>query len=322
MYIVYSDKYKEHYSSMHHVENPDRLTRALSSLRGEKIVEPIKVEDPQIVHSEDYVEKIRNIKGEKWIDADTYANDKTYETALYALGGALKAFELQGFALVRPPGHHAGKNGRAFNAPTLGFCIFNNVAYVVRKKALKHVAIIDFDVHYGNGTQEIFYDDPEVLHIDIHQDPKTIFPGTGFPEMVGKGEAEGTKVNLLIPPRGSDDLYEELFPLIQSILEDFKPAYIIFSAGFDGFKGDGLASLNLTEYTFYNLGSLGKGKYSAGVLEGGYGVGLERGLPAFIKGLKGEIADYAKEKSPDSVKSRFFDYLEKEKEILRNYWKI
>ncbi len=320
MYIVYSDKYKDHFSSIHHVENPDRLTRALNSLKGEKIVEPIKVDDPQIVHSEEYINKIKGVKGEEWIDADTYVNEKTYDTALYALGGALKAFELQGFALVRPPGHHAGKNGRAFNAPTLGFCIFNNVAYIIKKKMLRHVAIIDFDVHYGNGTQEIFYDDPEVLHIDIHQDPKTIFPGTGFPEMVGKGEAEGTKVNLIIPPRGSDDLYDELFPIIQAIIEDFKPAYIIFSAGFDGFKGDGLASLNLTEYTFYNLGSLGKN--SSAVLEGGYGIGLERGLPAFIKGLEREEADYPKESSPDAVKSRFFESLEKEKEILRNYWKI
>ncbi|MDT7860916.1 MAG: histone deacetylase family protein [Saccharolobus sp.] len=324
--VIYDDIYKFHSSKRYHVENPSRLEKALSALKGFEVrfTKPYKIEDPQIIHSEDYVNLVRKSSElEDELDADTYTNKKTYEVALYALGGALKALEVNGIALVRPPGHHAGINGIALGAPTLGFCIFNNVAYPIKKLRLKRVAIIDFDVHYGNGTQEIFYDDPEVLHIDIHQDPRTIYPGTGYPDMIGKGEAEGTKVNLLIPPLGGDDLYDELFPMIHSILDDFRPSVLAFSAGFDAYKNDGLASLNVTEYTYYNFGRLGMNfprRYA--VLEGGYSTGLVNGLRAFLEGLIGIEKDYRQFRSSDSVKSRFMNYLSEERNILRKYWSI
>ncbi|WP_338599397.1 histone deacetylase family protein [Sulfolobus tengchongensis] len=324
--IIYDDIYKYHAPKRYHVENPTRIDYSLSAFADikVKIEKPVKVSDPQIVHSEEYVKLVEKFSNmEEDLDADTYVNRYTYETALYALGGALRAFEVNGFALVRPPGHHAGTYGRAFGAPTLGFCIFNNVAYPIKKFGLKRVAIIDFDVHYGNGTQEIFYEDPEVLHIDIHQDPRTIYPGTGYPDMVGRGEAEGTKVNLLIPPLGGDDLYEELLPIIQSILDDFKPTILAYSAGFDAYKGDGLASTNITEYSFYNLGRISNSfvrKYA--VLEGGYGDGLRKGLKAFLEGFSGIDKEYKVYRSNDSVKSRFMNYLGEEKNILRKYWSI
>ncbi|QGA55153.1 histone deacetylase family protein [Sulfolobus sp. E5-1-F] len=324
--IVYNDIYKYHASKKYHVENPNRIDKALSAINQLEVrfEKPIRVNDPQIVHSEDYVKLVeKHSQLEENLDADTYTNKYTYETALYALGGALKAFETNGFALVRPPGHHAGINGKAFGAPTLGFCIFNNIAYPIKKYKLKRVAIIDFDVHYGNGTQEIFYDDPDILHIDIHQDPRTIYPGTGFANMVGGKDAEGTKINLLIPPLGSDDLYDELIPIIQAILDDFKPTVIAYSAGFDSYVGDGLSSVNATEYTFYNFGIISNKfprKYA--VLEGGYDKGLVRGLKAFLEGFANVEIEYKKYKSTDAIRSRFMNYLSEEKQILRNYWSI
>ncbi|BFH72724.1 histone deacetylase family protein [Sulfurisphaera javensis] len=324
--LIYSDVYLLHQSKYHHVENPERVRSILNELKDHQFISPYKVseEDVKMIHDIDYINLVKKTsEKEGWLDADTYTNKNTWESALYALGGALKAFEVNGFALVRPPGHHSGKSGRAFGAPTLGFCIFNNVAFPIRKYNLKRVVIIDFDVHYGNGTQEIFWDDPEVVHIDIHQDPKTLYPGTGFPDMIGGKEAEGTKINLLIPPLGGDDLYEELLPIIQSIIDDFKPKIIAYSAGFDAYEGDGLASIRATEWTYYNMGILSnrfERKYA--VLEGGYTVGLKNGVKAFIQGLEGEKKEYNKNTSSESVKSRFRDYLSEEKRILREYWKI
>ncbi|AOL16298.1 deacetylase [Sulfolobus sp. A20] len=326
LHVIYDEIYKSHYPRSFHVENPERLTKALSILREFKVKseKPVKVEDPQIVHSEDYINLVSKSSSlEENLDVDTYVNKNTYEVALHALGGSLRAFELNGLALLRPPGHHAGINGRAFNAPTLGFCIFNNIAYPVKKLNLRKVVVIDFDVHYGNGTQEIFYDNPEVLHIDIHQDPRTLYPGTGFPDMVGEGEAEGTKVNLLIPPLGGDDLYEELFPIIESILDDFEPVIMAISAGFDAFKDDGLANVNATERTFYNFGRLSR-RFSKrfAVLEGGYSVGLQRGLKSFLEGFLNIEKEYPIFRSSDAVRTRFLNYLSDEKSILRKYWSI
>ncbi|BFI76144.1 histone deacetylase family protein [Sulfurisphaera ohwakuensis] len=324
--LIYSDVYLLHRPKYTHSENPDRIKRALEELKDYPKISPQKVseEEVKLIHDEDYINLVKSSsKKESMIDADTYTSKETFDVALYALGGALKAFETNGFALLRPPGHHAGRFGKAFGAPTLGFCIFNNIAFPIRKYALTKVLIIDFDVHYGNGTQDIFWNDPEVVHIDIHQDPRTIYPGTGFPDMIGGKDAEGTKINLLIPPLGGDDLYEELIPIIQSVIDDFKPKIIAYSAGFDAFEGDGLASVRATEWTYYNMGLLSnrfERKYA--VLEGGYGVGLIRGLKAFIYGLQGEKKVYPKNTSSDAVKSRFRNYLSEEKRILREFWKI
>lgn len=323
--IIYSDIYLKHNSKVPHVENPTRLKKVINILQNYPFIKPLKINEEELlnIHTKDYVDLVKlSSMNEEWLDTDTYTNSETFETALYALGGTLKAMEEGGFALVRPPGHHAGVNGPALGAPTLGFCIFNNIAYAVKKSNARRVAIIDFDVHYGNGTQEIFWNEPNVLHIDIHQDPSTLYPGVGFYDMIGGKEAEGTKVNLIIPPLGADDLYLELMPIIQSIIDDFKPDLIAYSAGFDAYANDGLADIFATEITFYNLGLLSKGYRRFAVLEGGYSKGLEYGLIAFLKGLEGTAEDYKLVKSRDAVRSKFSNYLELEKFILRNYWKL
>ncbi|EZQ10874.1 MULTISPECIES: histone deacetylase family protein [Acidianus] len=319
MFIVLSKKHELHYPPSLHHENPDRIRISLDAIKDlGKLVEPDPAQNV-LVHSPEYVERVKRTNG--WLDADTYVNTNTYIAALYALGGAELAVRLGGIALVRPPGHHSGTNGKALGAPTQGFCIFNNVAYAIKKLGLKNVAVIDFDVHYGNGTQEIFYRDPEVLHIDIHQDPGTLYPGTGFPEMIGEGEGRGTKVNLIVPPLSRDDIYLELIPIVESILDDYKPSTLIFSAGFDAYVEDGLSSVMATEKTFYSFGRLNYPSKSA-VLEGGYSEGLRRGLRAFAEGFSNLEKDYPITYSTDSVKTRFLQYLGKERKILRDYWKV
>jgi|ECHnycMinimDraft_1075156.scaffolds.fasta_scaffold00985_3 acetoin utilization deacetylase AcuC-like enzyme len=323
--VVFSEKHVLH-DRPSHVERANRLTEVMESLKPLDLrlynSHSVSEEEVTLIHNYDYVREVEVSSRLKIdLDQDTYITPHTFEVALYALGASEIAYKVQGFAIIRPPGHHAGVRGRAMGAPTLGFCVFNNIAYAVRKSG-RRTLIVDFDVHHGNGTQEIFYDDPKVVHVDIHQDPRTLFPGTGFPEDLGGKEAEGTKVNLLMPPGSSDDLYLELIPLIQGIMDDFKPEVIAYSAGFDAFAGDGLANLMATERSFYEMGLLSKDKRKFAVLEGGYSSSLKRGPRAFAEGFLGEERDYPALPSSPAVKSRFRELLDREKEILRPYWKI
>ncbi|WP_126451119.1 histone deacetylase family protein [Sulfodiicoccus acidiphilus] len=323
MKVVYSSIYSKH-DPPHfpHIENSTRLELALDALGEVEVLSPEGAGDPLEVHDGTYVEMVRRAsEAEEQIDIDTYTNRFTYESALMALGGAFTAYKVEGIALVRPPGHHAGRYGRAMGAPTQGFCIFNNIAYAA-SKAEGRVAIIDFDVHHGNGTQEIFYLDPKVLHIDLHQDPSTIYPGTGFPFETGDGEGKGTKVNILFPPGGGDDLVLEVIPFIQSLLDQFKPDVVGFSAGFDGFSGDGLASLEFTEASFEALGGLREKRRWFAVLEGGYSVGLRRGLPAFVRGVERKPEEPRPKESKSEVKMKFTRSLEETKYHLRERWKL
>ena len=328
--ILYSPIFKEHKPLDYHPENPKRLDFTIEGLKAknlwENIVKPTPASIDEIleVHSENYVEKIRRSSqiGFHYIDMDTYICEKTWDAALYAFGAAreaaLMALEKKGIylALVRPPGHHAGKNGRAFHASTLGFCIFNNVAGAARLiESLEGKAlIIDFDVHHGNGTQDIFWDDANVVHIDIHE--RDIYPWSGYEWEVGGKGAEGTKINLPMASHSGDDDYIFAWrEIVVPIVNKFKPRIILISAGFDAFKGDGLATIQLTE-KFYRFAGASLSGYSlAVVLEGGYSVGLKKGLPAFVDGyLRGEVKEDAIKPSYETLK-----VVEKVGEILRMF---
>ncbi|HDI02140.1 MAG TPA: histone deacetylase family protein, partial [Ignisphaera sp.] len=229
------------------------------------------------------------------------------------------------FALTRPPGHHVGRYGRAMGAPTQGFCIFNNIAgaiYYALSKKVKPILILDIDVHHGNGTQEIFWRNPDVIHIDIHEEG--IYPGTGDIKDIGGDEARGTKINIPMPPLSQDEDYlyvlrELIIPLIDSI----KPRIIVMSAGFDAYQHDGLASMMLSQEFYYRFGvaiaNICK-KYRGllAVLEGGYTTGLRYGLPAFIKGFinyrEVELRDIEIEPTK-SVKNRVSEVMK----ILKSY---
>ena len=339
--VLYNRVSLEHTPPFPHPERPERLEVALAALKAAveaEIVEPPSAarEDLYRVHAPDYVAKIeREVEtGVSMLDSDTYLCRGTMRAALAAAGASLAAAEaaLEGFtafALPRPPGHHAGRRGAAMGAPTQGFCIFNNAALTVSRLlelGLRRVAVVDFDAHHGNGTQEIFYPDPRVLHIDLHEDPATLYPGTGFPTDLGEGEAEGTKVNVILPPGSSDDVYElALMEIVIPLLEEFKPESIVFSAGFDAYDGDGLTHLRAGSRTYALLGKLprelGTSRVAA-ILEGGYSVGLRRGLPAFAASLASSQAEFEARSSPQPVLSLAKVYVTELKGLLRRYWRL
>lgn len=343
MRLLYHTAFLEHTPPFPHPERPQRIMIALEALEkaGFSALDmefpPASIEDLHRVHAPTYVKNIleKINSGVSILDGDTYLSRGTAKAALHAAGAALRAAELakngeRAFAIVRPPGHHAGKRGRALGAHTQGFCIFNNSALATARLlelGLKRVAIIDFDAHHGNGTMEIFYSDPRVLLIDFHEDPVTLYPGTGFLNDVGEGEGEGYKVNVVLPPGSGDDVYElAVEEVADPLLESFKPEAIVFSAGFDSYAGDGLTHLKAGIYTFTKFGSLYRShriRCVVAVLEGGYDTGLGKGLPAFVSSLAGQGLTAAEIiRSAEAVRKLAREYITELRLLLRKYWSI
>jgi acetoin utilization deacetylase AcuC-like enzyme len=307
--LLYHADFKLHDPTPYdHPENPSRLDSMIEGLRSFGVIEVLEPQEPPLgdpkvylsVHSPRYFESVmrRGRRGVEWLDPDTYISPGTHR-AIERLAGSASIIDSgirsegwrAAILLPRPPGHHAGVNGPAMGAPTLGFCIFNTTALIARLLSREgRVSVVDFDLHHGNGTQEIFYSDPRVQHVDIHQDSRTIYPGTGFAWQTGEGEARGTKVNFNAPPGAGDDAYSILLDAALEALKAFDPDYIVVSAGFDGYQGDNyMGSLRLTSGIFHRIGTLLRGLDVpvVVVVEGGYSRGLERGLPAFTSGLLG-----------------------------------
>jgi acetoin utilization deacetylase AcuC-like enzyme len=182
------------------------------------------------------------------LDADTFTSPESHEIALLAAGAAVQAAEhaldrrVPAFALVRPPGHHAERN------EAMGFCLYNNVAVAAaaaRARGLERVAVVDIDVHHGNGTQWTFYDDPNVLYVSTHQFP--FYPGTGAADEVGTGPGTGFTVNVPLEAGATDDDYEVVYrAVVCPVLEEFAPQLLLVSAGFDAHERDPLASMRMT----------------------------------------------------------------------------
>jgi len=270
--LIYDPIYLKH-DTGGHVENAKRLEAIISHLEQTGLKQqltPIKprpatAEELSLVHHEQHISHIQEVaqKGGGWLDADTVMSPNSYDAALYAAGGAIKATEAvidgevaSAFALVRPPGHHATPQ-RA-----MGFCLFNNVAIAVKhalaRYGLEHILIIDFDVHHGNGTQEIFYDNPQVLYLSTHQYP--FYPGTGSIEETGSGEAKGTTINIPLPADSGDAEYEQVFEqIIVPVAKRFKPQLILVSAGYDPHWADGLALMQVSVTGFARIVKIIKG---------------------------------------------------------------
>jgi acetoin utilization deacetylase AcuC-like enzyme len=263
MNIIFSEKCLE-YNWAGHIERPERVRKALGILRERyPFLEPTPAshEDLLLVHTNEYVDFVQNAKAGSYLDGDTPAPANIYSYALLSAGAAIQAAQQKGFSFMRPPGHHAGKNGVAMGASTLGFCYFNNIAIAIKKLGLPTL-ILDIDGHHGNGTQEIFQDDPTVTFISLHRHPT--YPGTGL-------VSSGNCLNFPLPYAAGDSLYLKTLEKALSQVETEKIEVVAISAGFDAHQGD-LASLGLTSSCYREIGrTVGALKKPVfGVLEGGY----------------------------------------------------
>jgi len=288
--LVTDREYARHFAGRSHPERPERIEALIDmtdSLQRPNLQHraprAATIEEIELCHAPDYVRMMHRTSAfDRFdFDPDTHTSRDSYQTALLAAGGVLTAVEtvLDGaadnaFAMVRPPGHHALPN-RA-----MGFCFFNNVAiaaaWLIKHRGLKRVMIVDWDVHHGNGTQEMFYESPEVLYVSTHQYPH--YPGTGSLQEIGTGRGKGYTINAPMPADFGDDEYLHFFDdFILPIGRQFNPEFILVSSGFDGHWRDPLAQMRLTEDGFLAMARRVKklaaeccGGKMAAALEGGY----------------------------------------------------
>lgn len=345
LFIVDDPLFDEHRARGYHPERPERLLaarHALDTLRARGVtLERLAARDATAdeiarVHHDPYVEHLERHEGLfAALDDDTYLGPRSLAAAYRAAGGAVALVDALldapaersvGLALLRPPGHHARPERG------MGFCLLNNVAIAAahaRARGIGRVAIVDWDVHHGNGTQDAFYADPTVLFVSLHQYP--FYPGTGSAAEVGEGEGRGFTVNVPLSPTGTDRTYAEAFErVVLPVLEQYRPELVLVSAGFDAHARDPLAGMTLSAEGFGAMARAVKSiadKSAHGrvgvVLEGGYDLeGIESSLLSTMEALLGAPAPEAERPShPPPVSSRHHEELGRTVKTLAAYWK-
>lgn len=302
----YHPAYLKHDTGAGHPERPDRLRAGLAALQESDVwdkllqIEPTPASIDQIAyaHNPRYSDYIKQYcEAEIPLTYDTIVVHDSFDIALLSTGGVLSIAEAvvtdkakNGFAMVRPPGHHATPG------QSMGFCLFNNIAitarYLQREHGVGRVAIVDWDVHHGNGTQDIFYEDETVFFFSIHQSP--LYPGTGSKNDKGGGKAYGTTLNVPVPPGSGDGDYITIFQdILIPALRDYAPEIILISAGFDAHFLDPLGNINITAEGFATLTDMimeiaeetASGRIVS-ALEGGYSLeGLSESIVAHVERL-------------------------------------
>ena len=305
--VIYDEFHLNHKPPFTHPERPERTSSVINFLNEKKFFDNVDLIKPKEIYKEDILRVHSNNHYEFIVDSindektlldggDTYIVKDSFRAALLSAGAAIKAVDLimdnsydSVFSLMRPPGHHAESKR------PMGFCIFNNIAigakYALEKYNLNRIAIVDWDVHHGNGTQEIFYNSSQVYFISLHQYP--FYPGTGAETEKGNREGEGYTLNFPLPAGTSGKTYLEIFNnKIIKVLNDYNPQMLFISAGFDAHKDDPLANMELTENDFAEMTKILKDFVEKknikiiSVLEGGYNLdALSASVYSHLKAL-------------------------------------
>jgi len=263
---VYDSIYLKHDTGTH-PENAQRLEAIIAYLEKAGTLpklalikpRPATIDEIAQVHHRQHITHIQEValRGGGWLDVDTIMSADSYDAALYAAGGVISATDavMAGevssiFALVRPPGHHSTRQ------QAMGFCLFNNIAiatkHALNKYQLERIAIVDFDVHHGNGTQEAFYDNPQVSYVSTHQHPH--YPGTGVMEEIGSGKARGNIINIPLPIGCGDGGYSLVYEqIMMPAVRRFKPQLMMVSAGYDAHWADELSMMQLSVTGFAKI---------------------------------------------------------------------
>jgi acetoin utilization deacetylase AcuC-like enzyme len=336
--FLFDDCYLRHDPGSRHPESPKRLLAIKSALDSHSGLDswqrleprPAQQEELELVHHPAHVERVEKAarRAPAYLDPDTVVSTESYRTGLYAAGGVLECVDaickgnlIRGFAFVRPPGHHAEPN------KAMGFCLFNNVAlaaaFARRRYGFERIAIVDVDLHHGNGTQAAFYEDPGVLYISTHQYP--FYPGTGNFDEVGLKEGKGYTLNLPLPSGTGDETFAPLYThVVAPILEQYKPQLILVSTGFDAYFQDPLGGLSVTRKGYASAAASliraarlsCEGKICF-VLEGGYSV---EGLQECTKAVLLEMEETAPPQAVPVENQLFHEISEKARRSFGDLW--
>jgi len=346
--ILKNDLFLEHIPDFNHVESPDRLRVIYEQLEQPPLSElftypdfaPASVETIELNHTKDHLMRVAGTAGQRFnsLDPDTQTSAKSFDAACLAAGAITNGMELivngeadNGFALVRPPGHHAEAN------KAMGFCLFNNVAigarYGLEHLGMNRVAIFDWDLHHGNGTQHSFYNSNQILYLSTHAYP--YYPGSGGLTEVGAGEGEGFTVNVPLSGGQDDRAFAKIVKeIIVPVTRQFQPDFIIVSAGFDTYFGDPLGTMAVTEQGYAGMarqlvdlaGEVCDGRLLV-ALEGGYNLrGLRDGVLAVLAelsgdpGCPGKVDAAALQEIIDS--DREVPAVERVRDIAKRYWSL